>query len=90
MKRHCTLYPKDEVTLLLKDKDLKTWDDLIAFISYLPFGRNANRYDRSLIITECKGTCSSKHVLLKHETYLFLTPNVTLILGLNEMTPVNP
>jgi len=31
----------------------------------IPYGRNTHRNDLSLVLTENKGTCSSKHALLK-------------------------
>ena len=39
--------------------------ELIDKIKNLPYGRNANRYDFTLVLSENKGTCSSKHAFLK-------------------------
>lgn len=37
----------------------------MSFLRKLPYGRNAQRGDLSLIFSENKGTCSSKHATLK-------------------------
>ena len=42
-----------------------SFEELIVKVKNLPYGRNANRYDFSLVLSENKGTCSSKHAFLK-------------------------
>ncbi len=41
------------------------FDELIEKVKNIPYGRNANRYNFSLVLSENKGTCSSKHAFLK-------------------------
>lgn len=41
------------------------WDALLDHVRNLPYGRNANRHDLNLVLSEAKGSCSSKHALLK-------------------------
>ncbi len=65
------LNSKDKLTLLIKGKNIFTWNELTHFIRHLPYGRNSNRTDLSLVIKEQKGTCSSKHALLKEIANLF-------------------
>lgn len=50
---------------LAREKGLRTWSILTAFVSGLPYGRNACRDDFSLVLKEGRGSCSSKHALLK-------------------------
>ena len=58
------LNSKDTLTLIIKDKGLFTWNELTQFIKDLPHGRTTNRSDFSLVISEHKGSYSSKHALL--------------------------
>ncbi len=74
--------------LLLK-KGITTWDESVKYIAKLPYGRNTNRIDLSLVISEGKGTCSSKHAFLKALVDENKIPKVKLILGIYKMTQEN-
>ncbi|WP_445452008.1 VOC family protein [Flavobacterium sp. 25HG05S-40] len=87
--KHLNFTSKDDLTILLKDKDIHNWSDLIEFTRNLPYGRNSNRYDFSLVIKENKGTCSSKHAFLKKVADLNDFKHVKLIVGLYRMTHTN-
>ena len=87
--KHLNFTSKDDLTILLKDKDIQNWSDLIEFTRNLPYGRNSNRHDFSLVIKENKGTCSSKHAFLKKVANLNDFKYVKLILGLYRMTHTN-
>lgn len=65
------------------------WSDLIQFVKGLPYGRNLNRTDLELVIIEKKGSCSSKHALLKKVADLNKIQNVKLILGIYKMNQQN-
>ena len=65
MKKDYPLKALDPLTKLAKSKGAYTWNCLLDYIKNLPYGRNSNRTDFSLVFTEHKGTCSSKHALLK-------------------------
>jgi len=58
-------------------------------LSKLPYGRNSSRTDLSLVISEHKGSCSSKHAFLKKIADLNNLPNIKLILGLYKMNEKN-
>ncbi|OOV27926.1 hypothetical protein BXU11_10455 [Flavobacterium sp. LM5] len=68
---------------------MENWSELIEFIQKLPYGRNQNREDFSLVIKEKKGTCSSKHSFLKKVAELNNFDNVKLILGMYRMNNLN-
>ncbi|MBW4361731.1 hypothetical protein KZH69_14655 [Flavobacterium sp. NAS39] len=55
----------------------------------MPYGRNANRDDLSLVLIENKGTCSSKHAFLKEVANQNKIPNVKLIIGIYKMNESN-
>ena len=63
--------------------------DLIDKIKKLPYGRNANRYDFSLVLSENKGTCSSKHAFLKDFADKNEIENVKLYIGIFKMSEAN-
>jgi len=80
---------KDPLSKCAKDNGIATWNELTQFISNLPYGRNANRHDLQLLFSEKKGTCSSKHALLKSIADANDIPNVELILGIYNMNECN-
>ncbi|TXI68373.1 MAG: hypothetical protein E6Q46_01305 [Flavobacterium sp.] len=63
--------------------------ELIDKVKNLPYGRNANRYDFSLVLSENKGTCSSKHAFLKDFADKNEIENVKLYIGIFKMNEVN-
>jgi len=79
----------DELTTLINNKGIQTWEGLIELVKNLPYGRNTNRTDFELVITEQKGSCSSKHSLLKKVADLNDIPDVMLILGIYKMSKNN-
>lgn len=83
------LTSKDKLTELAKSKGIETWNELTEFIKNLPYGRNKNRTDFGLVLSEQKGTCSSKHALLKSIANLNNVPNIELIIGIYRMTELN-
>jgi len=68
---------------------LENFVDLIEKVKNTPYGRNANRYDFSLVIKENKGTCSSKHAFLKDFADKNSISNVKLFIGIFKMDEVN-
>lgn len=65
------------------------WEETVNLVKQIPYGRNANRLDFSLVISENKGTCSSKHAFLKDFADKNNIPNVELIIGIYKMTESN-
>ena len=83
------LLSKDTLTYLILRKGIKTWVELIEFVQSLPYGRNQNRNDLSLVLSQEIGTCSSKHALLKTVADLNNIPDVQLKLCIFEMNSIN-
>ena len=65
------------------------WQETINFVKQIPYGRNSNRTDFSLVLSENKGTCSSKHAYLKDFADKNAIPNVKLIIGIYKMSETN-
>jgi hypothetical protein len=63
--------------------------ELIDKVKNIPYGRNANRHDFTLILSENKGTCSSKHAFLKDFADKNEIENVKLYIGIFKMNEVN-
>ncbi|WP_431157863.1 hypothetical protein [Winogradskyella poriferorum] len=79
----------DRSTNLAKSLGLETWNMVLEHVKNLPYGRNSNREDFSLVLKEQKGSCSSKHAILKELADLNEIPNVELILGIYRMDAIN-
>lgn len=65
------------------------FENLIQRVKQIPYGRNANRYDFSLVLSENKGTCSSKHAFLKDFADKNNIQNVKLYIGIFKMNEGN-
>lgn len=72
-----------------KVTELNSGKKLTEFIKNLPYGRNKNRTDLGLVLSEKKGTCSSKHALLKSIADLNNIPNIDLVIGIYRMNQLN-
>jgi hypothetical protein len=83
------LSSKDDMTQQIIAEGISNWDELTKFVQALPYGRNANRADLSLVLKEKQGTCSSKHAFLKKVAELNHIPDVKLIIGLYRMNNKN-
>ncbi|TCI85597.1 hypothetical protein EYW44_16580 [Tenacibaculum sp. M341] len=62
---------------------------LVSHVKNLPYGRNENREDLSLVIKEGKGSCSSKHAFLCEVARENAIDNIQLVLGVYKMTSAN-
>ncbi|MEZ4910073.1 MAG: VOC family protein [Saprospiraceae bacterium] len=87
--KHLHLNGNDNLTTLVRDLGIHNWSELIDFTQKIPYGRNQNREDFSLVIKENKGTCSSKHAFLKKIADLNNFENVKLLLGMYRMNNLN-
>ena len=65
------------------------WIEFVEYIRRIPYGRSSVRGDLALVISENKGTCSSKHALLKQVADENNIPDVKLILGIYKMNKLN-
>ncbi len=65
------------------------FNSLIEKVKNIPYGRNTNRNDFSLVLSENKGTCSSKHAFLKDFADKNNIENVKLYIGIFKMNEQN-
>jgi hypothetical protein len=83
------LTSQDKLTELAKNNGINSWNELTEFIKNLPYGRNKNRTELGLVLSEKKGTCSSKHAVLKSIADLNNVPNISLVIGIYRMNQLN-
>ena len=83
------LTSKDALTELAKANGIRSWNELTKFVKNLPYGRNKNRAEFGLVLSEKKGTCSSKHALLKRIAAANHIPDVKLMIGIYRMNQSN-
>jgi hypothetical protein len=81
-----SLFP---LTQQIQALGIDSWEDLLIYVKNIPYGRNANREDLSLVLKENKGTCSSKHAFLKEVANQNKIPNIKLIIGIYKMNESN-
>lgn len=82
------LTSEQKLTQLVISLGISDWNALVVHVRDLPYGRNENRRDFGLVLSEQKGSCSSKHALLKaiaDENQI----DVKLIVGIYEMDKSN-
>ena len=83
------LNSKEPLSELVKKQGITHWDNLVNHVRKIPYGRNSDRTDFSLVIKENLGTCSSKHAFLKAVAEENKLENVKLILCLYKMSEQN-
>lgn len=76
------LTSSEPYSLRFREAGIHSFKAACDFIARLPYGRNANREDFSLVFSEGKGTCSSKHALLASLALENAHPEVELIAGI--------
>ncbi|MEM8585667.1 MAG: hypothetical protein AAGF87_15415, partial [Bacteroidota bacterium] len=77
------------LTSLIRHCQISTWEELVAYVHHLPYGRTSDPTDLGLVLRERKGTCSTKHALLKKAADENGLEAVELILGMYRMTESN-
>lgn len=81
--------PSGPLSVLAIENDIQTWSDLILRIMNLPYGRNENRHDFSLVLKEGKGSCSSKHAFLHSIAMENNWADIELVLAIYKMNSQN-
>lgn len=80
---------KGEISTAFVSRDLSTFYQAISFIKNLNYGRNANNDDLKTVFTDNKGTCSTKHALLKELATENGIEEIRLMLGIFKMSGTN-
>jgi len=83
------LKANDKLTNLAKKSGCTTWNELLVYIRDLPYKPTSNKIDLSLVMTEKKGTCGSKHAYLKEIAEANGFHEVKLVLAIVNFTATN-
>lgn len=73
----------------LLDRSIPSYRDAAAWVMNLPYGRNSDRARFSLVLSENRGTCSTKHALLAELANELEIPNLELMVGIYYMNEQN-
>lgn len=80
---------KGPISLKLVKKDIRNYSELVLYLSEMPYGRLDYGNDLSLIIDEDKGTCSTKHALIRKVGYEQSWEGLSLMLCIYKMSKEN-
>jgi hypothetical protein len=81
--------PTREISKEFSKRNILTFHEATQYIRNFSYGRNSSKDDLKIIFTENKGTCSTKHAILKQlaDENNFL--NIKLMLGIFKMNAEN-
>lgn len=83
------LSSQDDITQDIIESGCVSWEDLVRSVRNFRYGRNSNREDFTLVWTERRGTCSSKHAFLYQIAEQNQFAEVELRMGIYLMTAEN-
>lgn len=83
-----TLNPQYALSRICSSKNLRTFGQVFDFVKRLPYGRTTDRSDFRLVLTEEKGTCSTKHALLKAIALENAIEDLELYVGIFNMNAI--
>lgn len=83
------LHSEKTISKAFRKIGIQSFSGAMLFVKNLPYGRNSNKDDLTLVISENKGTCSSKHALLKSLAEENGKQEVRLMLGMFRMNENN-
>lgn len=81
--------PCGDVATAFLQQGIFTFRDAALFVKNLPYGRNSNKDDLTTVFSDGKGTCSTKHALLKLLADECGYPEIRLMLGIFRMNADN-
>ncbi len=86
---HFSIRSSKQLSKLVRELRINDWNDLVHYVQNLPYGRNKNRTDLSLVLKENQGSCSSKHAFLSEVARENAIEEVELILAIYKMNAEN-
>jgi hypothetical protein len=82
------LKPAGVVTAAFVAAGLQDFRQAAAYVNLLPYGRNTNRTEALVVMKEGRGTCSTKHALLRRLA-IEQNLNIALVIGIYQMNQRN-
>lgn len=83
------IQPKGSVSQAFLTRAIFTFAEATVFIQQLPYGRNTNKEDLLSFFDDCKGTCSTKHAVLKKVAIEQGFDELLLTMGIFKMNAIN-
>lgn len=77
-----SIVSSEKISKSFVDLGISQFSEACAFVANLPYGRTNNRSDFERVLSEQKGTCSSKHALLNLLALENGHPEIELIVGI--------
>ena len=77
--------PGDAISREFLSHNIQSFHEAVEFIRNLRYGRNADKNDLKTVFADNKGTCSTKHALLKKLADEHNIPGIRLMLGIFKM-----
>lgn len=85
----CRLHGPGSVTSAFLKLGIRTYREAAEHVWKLPYGRNLGKSDLLSVLSEARGTCSTKHALLASLAMEQSVGEVKLFLGIYEMNGAN-
>src|SRR6218665_3494196 len=83
------IQPKGKISQEFLKRNIETFHKATEYIQSLHYGRNSNKDKLETIFKDIKGTCSTKHAVLKKLANENEFINIKLILGIFKMKAEN-
>ncbi|PVH25218.1 hypothetical protein [Sphingobacterium corticibacter] len=80
---------KGEISAAFLNREIKTFHGACEFIRHLLYGRNSDKSNLLCVFNDNKGTCSTKHAVLKRLTVENNLAGFALMLGIFKMNALN-
>lgn len=84
-----TLLPSQPLSRALIQLGISDFKAAITYVHQLPYGRTSDRSDYTLILSEQKGTCATKHAFLRQIAIENYQDAVQLYIGIYGMNEAN-
>src|SRR5690606_4355719 len=83
------IVPKEKIADNFLKRRITTFRQAIDYIQNLEYGRNSNKDDLNVVFADNKGTCSTKHAVLKQLCIEHELDEVKLFVGIFKMSALN-
>lgn len=80
---------EDKISNEFRKRNITTFQAATEWVKQLPYGRNKDKNNLVTVFSDNKGTCSTKHALLKNLATENNFEDIELVMGLFKMNKVN-
>ncbi len=84
-----SIQPGKEISNQFIRRGILTFEEACSYIKTIPYGRNADKLDSLCVFNDQKGTCSTKHALLKRLAEENGHNDIMLMMGIFRMNGQN-